>query len=83
MTSWSTRRKLNSKERRYAAAVGNRYNKAIFALQEARNEINELIRIYDGVVTQEELALALDVDRNIIREAKLRLGLPRRQRTKR
>lgn len=82
MTAWSTRRNLNSKERRKVAAVGKRYNDALLALKQSRNEIKELIRIYDGVITQEELALVLDVDRNIIREAKLRLGLPKRQRRK-
>lgn len=82
MTAWSTRRNLNAKERRHAAAVGKRYNKAVASLSKARDQINELIRTYDGVVTQEELSLALDVDRNIIREAKLRLGLPKLQRRK-
>lgn len=82
MTSWSTRRKLNYNERRRIAAIGRRYNNAYLALQQSRREINELITAYNGVVTQEELSLALDVDRNIIREAKLRLGLPKLQRRK-
>lgn len=73
MSKWSTRRPLKSLERQKLAAVGRRYNKGLALMRQARAEIDELLISYDGVVTQHELADAMDVDRNVVREAKSRL----------
>lgn len=73
MSKWGTRRNLKSLERQKLAAIGRRYNKGLALMRQARDEIDELLVTYDGVVTQQELADAMGVDRNVVREAKSRL----------